>query len=99
MIEWFEVLDLLFLNDDGLFVDFKNWVSIVFYLVFICRMGCDFIYLVIDSWLKVYGIDWLRIVDVFVFLNIMLGNINVFIMMFVLKGVDIILEDYRYVKV
>lgn len=83
------------LDDDGLLEDFRNRASTVFHPVSTCRMGENREQTVIDSRLKVHGVDGLRIVDASAFPNITSGNTNAPTMMLALKGADLILEDRK----
>ncbi|PVB63205.1 GMC family oxidoreductase N-terminal domain-containing protein [Labrenzia sp. 011] len=81
------------LDDDGILADFRSRASTVFHPVSTCRMGEDRETAVVDSRLKVHGIDRLRVVDASAFPNITSGNTNAPTMMLALKGADLILED------
>ncbi|MBN9669265.1 GMC family oxidoreductase N-terminal domain-containing protein [Labrenzia aggregata] len=83
------------LDDDGLLEDFRARASTVYHPVSTCRMGEDRAAAVVDSRLKVHGIDRLRVVDASAFPNITSGNTNAPTMMLALKGADIILEDRK----
>lgn len=64
----------------------------IFYLVGMVWMGMGLM-VVVDLVLCVYGIVGLWVVDVFVMLIIVLGNIYVLVMMIVEKVVQMIFED------
>jgi len=87
--------DLTRLGDEGLLEDFRERAGTVFHPVSTCRMGENRETNVVDSRLKVHGIDRLRVVDASVFPNITSGNTNAPTMMLALKGADLIVEDQR----
>ncbi|WP_428673892.1 GMC family oxidoreductase [Roseibium sp.] len=87
--------DLLSLDDDGILADFRARASTVYHPVSTCRMGENRGTSVVDSRLKVHGVEGLRIVDASAFPNITSGNTNAPTMMLALKGADLILEDRR----
>jgi len=83
------------LDDDALLADFRERASTVFHPVATCRMGGDRATSVLDSRLKVHGVERLRVIDASAFPNITSGNTNAPTMMLALKGADMILEDRR----
>jgi choline dehydrogenase-like flavoprotein len=83
------------LDDEGLLNDFRARASTVFHPVSTCRMGENRQTTVIDSRLKVHGVEGLRVVDASAFPNITSGNTNAPTMMLALKGADLILEDRK----
>lgn len=83
------------LDDEGLLNDFRARASTVFHPVSTCRMGEHPEHSVVDSRLKVHGVEGLRVVDASAFPNITSGNTNAPTMMLALKGADLILEDKR----
>lgn len=76
--------------DDEIVVFIWESVEIIYYFVGMCWMGVDKD-LVVDFELKVWGVLGLWVVDVFVMLSFVVGNINVFIMVIVENVVEIIL--------
>lgn len=75
--------------------------EIVYYLLCICKMGLEFDFMVVvDSiFSRVYGLEGLRVVDVFIMLSVVSGNFNVFIIMIVEKIVDIIIGNKFFFRV
>jgi len=93
LVEQSEAPHLPQLDDVGLLADFRTRASTVFHPVSTCRMGENRETTVVNSRLKVHGIDCLRVVDASAFPNITSGNTNAPTMMLALKGADLILED------
>jgi choline dehydrogenase len=58
-------------------------------------MGDDRMTAVVDSRLKVHGIEKLRVIDASAFPNITSGNTNAPTMMLALRGADLVLEDRK----
>jgi choline dehydrogenase-like flavoprotein len=83
------------LDDEGLLNDFRARASTVFHPVSTCKMGENREMTVVDSRLKVHGVEGLRVVDASAFPNITSGNTNAPTMMLALKGADLILEDRK----
>ncbi|MEM9629969.1 MAG: GMC family oxidoreductase N-terminal domain-containing protein [Pseudomonadota bacterium] len=83
------------LDDEGILADFRARASTVFHPVSTCRMGDDRTTAVVDSRLKVHGIEKLRVIDASAFPNITSGNTNAPTMMLALRGADLILEDRK----
>ena len=83
------------LDDAGLLADFRARASTVFHPVSTCRMGEDREATVVNSRLKVHGVEGLRVVDASTFPNITSGNTNAPTMMLALRGADLILEDQK----
>jgi len=80
------------LDDSGILADFRTRASTVFHPVSTCRMGENRETTVVDSRLKVHGVERLRVVDASAFPNITSGNTNAPTMMLALKGADLIRE-------
>ncbi|MGV2291650.1 GMC family oxidoreductase N-terminal domain-containing protein [Trinickia sp. YCB016] len=72
---------------------FRENSGSIYHLCGSCAMGDDVTTSVVDSRLKVHGIEGLRIVDASVFPNVTSGNINAATMMVAEKGAELILED------
>ncbi|QFT33516.1 Alcohol dehydrogenase [acceptor] [Labrenzia sp. THAF82] len=87
--------DLGKLDDEGILADFKSRASTVYHPVSTCRMGENVGSSVVDSRLRVHGVQRLRVVDASAFPNITSGNTNAPTMMLALKGADLILEDQK----
>ena len=86
-------LQLNDMSDAELIDDFKNRASTVFHPCGTCKMSSDKKNSVVDSNLKVHGIENLRVVDASVFPNITSANINAPTIMLAHKGAKIILNQ------
>mgnify|MGYP000442278031 FL=1 len=82
-------------TDEEMLEDVRARSSTVFHPVSTCRMGPDRNENVVDSRLRVYGVDGLRVVDASVFPTVTSGNTNAPAIMVGEKGADLILEDTR----
>ena len=82
-------------TDEELIDDFRNRGDTVFHPCGTCAMGSDANTSVVDSNLKVHGIDGLRVVDASIFPNITSGNTNAPTIMVGEKAADLILESAR----
>lgn len=82
-------------GDEALLADFRARADTVYHPTSTCMMGPDPATAVVDSRLRVHGIDGLRVVDASVFPNITSGNTNAPTVMVAEKGADMILEDAR----
>ena len=81
-------------SDEELIADFRKRSGTVYHPVSTCRMGPDPKTSVVDSRLKVHGVDGLRVVDASIFPNIVTGNTNAAAIATGWKGAQIILEDH-----
>ncbi len=81
------------MSDDELIHDMRQRSGTVYHQACTCRMGADAATSVVDSRLRVHGIQGLRICDASVFPNLIAGNTNAPAMMVGWRGADIILED------
>lgn len=80
-------------SDDEILDDVRNRAGTVFHPVSTCRMGPSSKDSVVDSELKVHGVEKLRVVDASIFPNITSGNTNAPVIMVAEKASDIILEE------
>jgi choline dehydrogenase len=78
-------------SDAELLADIRQRASTVFHPVSTCRMGPDAETDVVDSRLRVHGVEGLRVVDASVFPSIPSGNTNAPTLMVAEKGADLIL--------
>jgi choline dehydrogenase len=83
------------MNDDEVLADFKERGGTVFHLCGTCRMGPDAATAVVDSRLRVHGIEGLRVCDASAFPNITSANTNAPTMMLADRAAEMILEDAR----
>lgn len=93
LVERSEAPHLPELDEEAILADFRARATTVFHPVSTCRMGENPQTAVVNSRLKVHGVDNLRVVDASAFPNITSGNTNAPTMMLALKGADLILED------
>jgi choline dehydrogenase len=77
-------------TDDELLQDFRERASTVFHPVSTCRMGPDPRSAVVDSSLKVYGVEGLRVIDASAFPTITSGNTNAPTIMVAERGAALI---------
>ncbi len=82
-------------SDAALLEDFRRHADTVFHPTCTCAMGDDPAKNVVDSRLKVYGIERLRVADASVFPTITSGNTNAPSMMVGEKASDLILHDHQ----
>ena len=80
-------------TDEDFLADCRARADTVFHPVSTCRMGPDPNIDVVDSHLRVYGIENLRVVDASIFPTLTSGNTNAPAIMVGEKGADIILKD------
>ena len=80
-------------SDEELVLDFRKRSGTVYHPVSTCRMGPDPKSSVVDSRLRVHGVDGLRVIDASIFPNIVTGNTNAAAIATGWKGAQIILED------
>ena len=80
-------------SDEDLVQDFRMRSGTVYHPVSTCRMGPDPSSSVVDSRLRVHGIDGLRVIDASIFPNNITGNTNAAAIMTGWKGAEIVLED------
>lgn len=82
-------------SEEDMLADVRSRCSTVFHPVSTCRMGPTPEDNVVDTRLKVYGVDGLRVVDASIFPTVTSGNTNAPAIMVGEKGADLILEDTR----
>lgn len=82
-------------SDTDLINDFRQRSGTVYHPSCTCRMGPDANSAVVDSRLRVHGIDGLRVCDASAFPNLIAGNTNAPAMMIGWRGAELILEDAR----
>jgi choline dehydrogenase len=82
-------------SDAQLIEDIRNNADTVFHPCGTCRMGPDPQDNVVDSNLKVHGLEGLRVVDASIFPNVVCGNINAATIMVGEKAADLILAAHR----
>lgn len=80
-------------GDDAQLADFRARADTVYHPTSSCIMGKDPKASVVDSRLRVHGIDGLRVVDASIFPNITSGNTNAPTVMVAEKGSAMILDD------
>jgi choline dehydrogenase len=81
-------------TDAQLIEDIRNNADTVFHPCGTCRMGPDPQDNVVDSNLKVHGLEGLRVVDASIFPNVVCGNINAAAIMVGEKAADLILSEH-----
>ncbi|MDC0198078.1 choline dehydrogenase [Candidatus Thioglobus sp.] len=82
-------------TDEQLIQHIKDTVWTVFHPSSTCRMGPDPKSNVVDSNLRVHGIDGLRVADASIFPQLICGNINAATIMVGEKASDLILRDQK----
>jgi choline dehydrogenase len=73
---------------------FRDNAGSIYHLCGSCAMGPDPTTAVVDSRLRVHGVQGVRIIDASIFPNITSGNINAPVMMVAEKGADLVLQDH-----
>lgn len=81
------------MSDEEIHADFAERGATNYHPTCTCRMGPDKANSVLDSRLKVHGVEALRVVDASAFPNITSGNTNAPTIMLAQRGADLILED------
>jgi choline dehydrogenase len=79
-------------SDADLIADFKQRSGTVYHPSCTCRMGPDAKTAVVDSALRVHGLQNLRVCDASVFPSLIAGNTNAPAMMVGWRGAEIILK-------
>ena len=85
--------NLLAMSDEAIIDDFRARSGTVFHVCGTCRMGPDQRYSVVDSNLRVYGIDGVRVADASVFPNITSANTNAPTIVLAHKAAELILQS------
>lgn len=80
------------MSDDEILADFRQRATSVFHPCGTCRMGVDATSSVVDTNLKVHGLQGLHVADASVFPSIPSGNINAPTLMVARRAVDLILR-------
>jgi choline dehydrogenase len=78
-----------------LLADFRARAATVYHPVGTCRMGRSLADSVVDTRLRVHGIENLRIVDASVFPSVTSANTNAPTLMVAQKAADMILQDTK----
>lgn len=81
-------------NEESMVEYFRANAGSIYHLCGTCRMGPVPGDAVVDSRLRVHGVQGLRVIDASIFPNITSGNLNAPVMMVAEKGADLILEDH-----
>jgi choline dehydrogenase len=85
--------DLTSMSDADLLADFRARAATVYHPVSTCRMGRRLGESVVDSALRVLGVERLRIVDASVFPTVTSANTNAPTLMVAQKGADLIMAQ------
>jgi len=82
-------------SDQQLIDDIRGYAWTCFHPSSTCKMGPDPLDSVVDSQLKVHGVESLRVIDASVFPELVSGNTNAAAIMVAEKGADLILADVQ----
>ncbi len=82
-------------TDEELITDFRLRSGTVYHPVSTCRMGPNASDSVVDSRLRVHGIEGLRVIDASIFPRLITGNTNAAAIATGWKGASLILEDHK----
>ena len=82
-------------TDEAMINDFRQRSGTVYHHSCTCRMGPEEATSVVDSQLRVHGVEGLRVCDASVFPNLIAGNTNAPAMMVGWRGAEIILAHAR----
>jgi choline dehydrogenase len=81
-------------SDEALMDDIRNRADTVFHPTSTCCMGPDPAGSVVNSHLKVHGVERLRVADASVFPTVISGNTNAPVIMLGEKAADLVLDDH-----
>jgi len=87
------ISDISGMSDDEMLDDFRARCGTVFHPVGTCRMGADARDAVVDSHLRVFGVEGLRVADASVFPAVTSANTNAPTMMLALRAAGFIRAD------
>jgi len=87
--------DLLALDEAGLIADFRARAATVYHPVGTCRMSPKRDDSVVDSALRVHGVERLRVVDASVFPTVTSANTNAPTLMVAQKAADLLINDLK----
>lgn len=85
--------DIQDMSEHQLLENFRERAGTVFHPCCTCRMGKDTSDSVLDSRLRVHGMEGLRVIDASSFPNITSGNTNAPTLMLAARGAQLVLED------
>jgi choline dehydrogenase len=85
-------------GDDALLDDFRVRADTVYHPTSTCRMGPDTSNAVVDTRLRVHGVQGLRVIDASIFPTITSGNTNAPTVMVAEKGAAVVLEDAKLMR-
>ena len=86
--------DIETLDDAGLVEDFRQRCGTVFHPVATCRMARSAAEGVVDSRLRVFGVERLRVVDASAFPSLTSGNTNAPTLMLAHRAAEVVLADH-----
>ena len=82
-------------SDEDMLRYFREQGGSIYHLCGTCAMGPDPDQAVVDSRLRVHGVEGLRVIDASIFPSITSGNLNAPVMMVAEKGAEMVLECPR----
>jgi choline dehydrogenase len=82
-------------TDDDLVRDIRERAYSVFHPCGTCRMGPEPGGAVVDPWLRVHGLERLRVADASIFPTVPSGNTNAPAMMVGMRAADMLLQEHR----